>query len=96
MDLITIDSVIDNNNSDDDDGIKSILKMMRIIKPFPAVSERYYQNNIYKKRKDGHNYDQIVLLHSNRLVIKPLLFKNFNEFFSFIVLQSYVYLHCMR
>lgn len=54
---------------DDSSGIKLALKQIRVIKPFAGVSERYYQNIVHPKCKDGHNYDQIVLLHSNRFVI---------------------------
>ena len=67
------DSIFDdickiNYDNDDKNEIKSMLKQIRIIKTFPGVSERYYQYDIYTKNKDGHNYDQIVLQHSNRFV----------------------------
>lgn len=57
------------DDDDDSSGIKLALKQIRVIKPFAGVSERYYQNIVHPKCKDGHNYDQIVLLHSNRFVI---------------------------
>ncbi|KAH9516997.1 hypothetical protein DERF_007699 [Dermatophagoides farinae] len=57
------------DDDDDSSGIKLALKQIRVIKPFAGVSERYYQNIIHPKCKDGHNYDQIVLLHSNRIAV---------------------------